>query len=84
MAEQIDDQIKESKQFRKDLDATLQRIKGAARSSRERFIAITKIQEAIMWLGMDLKALNDGKSCYKDGYNPDSATVDPVADGLKM
>jgi hypothetical protein len=30
--------------------------------SRERSLAITKLQEAIMWLGMDLKAQNEPKS----------------------
>lgn len=65
--------IAQSKQSRKDLDHCLQCLrenadpnyKGlrhpdhAVRSSRERSMAITKIQEAIMWLGMDLKAINE-------------------------
>ncbi len=79
-----EDCIRESKSFRVELDATLQKLKAAGRTSRERCLAVTKIQEAIMWLGMDLKALNDGVSCYAEGYNPDSPVVEPTADGLKM
>ncbi len=75
--------IKETKTFRVALDNTLQMIKGAERTSRERSLAITKIQEAIMWLGMDLKAL-DNPSPYPDSYDPSNAKVAPTADGLKL
>ena len=60
--------VSQTKQFRKDLDGILQELKfdsapqaphDFARASRERSIAITKIQEAIMWLGMDLKRINE-------------------------
>lgn len=59
------------------------------RSSRERSLAITKIQEGIMWLGMDLKAQNEenGGQCpspYPESYNPDSQKVEPTADNLKL
>ena len=64
--------VYQTKQWRKDLDECLQRLKQGSdigytgerapdhpvRSSRERSLAITKIEEAIMWLGMDLKAQN--------------------------
>lgn len=92
------DTIGETKQFRKDLDGVLQRLKTSshptnphqyARSSRERSIAITKIQEAIMWLGMDLKAINEENpgACenpYPQSYNPESPVIEPTADGLKL
>lgn len=55
----------------------------SGRKSRERSIAITKLQEAIMWLGMDLKALNEPNP-YPQSYNPDSSKIEPTADGLKM
>ncbi|HUD76031.1 MAG TPA: hypothetical protein VMQ76_13245 [Terracidiphilus sp.] len=47
------------------------------RSSRERSIAVTKIQEAIMWLGMDLKSMNEEgvpgtENPYPQSYNPAS------------
>lgn len=60
------------------------------RSSRERSIAIIKIQEAIMWLGMDLKAINEETPSdetanpYPQSYNPESPVIEPTADGLKL
>ena len=76
--------IMESKQWRLDLDGVLQRMKHGLITSRERSLAITKLQEAIMWLGMDLKQLNDGVSCYKHGYDPSSPIVDSPPDGVKL
>jgi hypothetical protein len=76
--------IIEDKTWRRDLDNCVQLIRQSDRESRERSLAVTKIQEAIMWLGMDLKAINDGKSCYRHGYDPESTKVEPTADGLKM
>ena len=78
------DHVAETKTFRRDLDAVLQRVKTSTRVRRERALAVTKIEEAIMWLGMDLKAQNDGESCYKHGYDPESSAIEPTADGLKM
>jgi hypothetical protein len=40
------------------LDVQLQKLKSQP-TSRERSLAITKLQEAIMWIGMDLKRLNE-------------------------
>lgn len=64
-------QIVKSKDFRRGLDDVLQLLKMASHTapSRERSLAITKIQEAIMWLGMDLKERHGGVSCYKHGYD---------------
>jgi len=98
--------ISQTKKFRQDLDEVLQRLKKScdhtdmpsrgispvkgARSSRERSIAITKIQEAIMWLGMDLKAINEESPSeetanpYPQSYNPESQAIAPTADGLKL
>lgn len=90
-------EIRQTKQHRKDLDELLQRLKRdsdkqytgertpdhVVRSSRERSLAVTKLQEAIMWLGMDLKALNTPNP-YPNSYNPESPTIDPTADGLKL
>lgn len=84
MTEIIEANIASTKHFRADLDEVLQRLKKDsaqgeryARSSRERSIAITKIQEAIMWLGMDLKAINE----ENPGTSP---VIEPTADGLKL
>ncbi|MBK9496926.1 MAG: hypothetical protein IPO08_20945 [Xanthomonadales bacterium] len=53
------------------------------RSSRERSLAITKIEEGIMWLGMDLKAQNTPNP-YPHSKDPTSLVIEPTADGLKM
>ena len=95
--------IAQTKQLRKDLDAILQNLRRDSdknftgerspfhhvRSSRERAIATTKLQEAIMWLGMDLKAINEESpgSCpspYPQSYNPQSSVIEPTADGLRL
>jgi len=90
--------VVETKQFRKDLDAVLTRLREASEpgpqttpsySSRERSLAITKIQEAIMWLGMDLKHMKEIgipglENPYPQSYNPESAAIEPTADGLKL
>lgn len=86
------DAVGETKQFRKDLDEVLQRLKISshptnphehARASRERSLAVTKIQEAIMWLGMDLKDMGTPNP-YPQSYNPESPVIEPTADGLKL
>lgn len=76
-------EIASDKALRKDLDDSLQELK-ALPATRERALAITKVQEAIMWLGMDLKRLNDGVSSYPGSYDPNDPVVHPVADNLKL
>lgn len=71
-----------NKKLRVSLDKQLQELKGLNRS-RERSLAITKLQEAIMWLGMDLKRLNEDNP-YPDSYDPSNTKIAPTADGLKM
>lgn len=78
-----EDFIKETKQFRVDLDAVLQKVKDSHREGRERNLCITKIQEAIMWLGMDLKALA-APNPYPNSYKPENSIVEKTADGLKL
>ena len=65
------------------MDAVLQQIKDSPRKSRERSLVVTKLQEPIMWLGMDLKDLGS-KNPYPNSYQPGNAIVDPTADGLKL
>lgn len=67
---EIDIQIIANKQLRRHFDAGLQELKGLP-SSRERSLCTTKIQEAIMWLGMDLKRLS--------GLRGDTAVAKSVA-----
>lgn len=75
--------VSETKQLRVDLDVVLQRLKTSNRCSHERDISIRKIQEAIMWLGMDLKAQNEVNP-YPDSYKPGNQNIAPTADGLKL
>lgn len=75
--------IIETKTLRRDIDAILQRIKESTRKSRERSITDTKLTEAIMWLGMDLKALNEPNP-YPNSKDPTNTKIEPTADGLKM
>lgn len=74
--------VKSNKRLRVELDEQLQKLKDLPRS-RERSLAITKLQEAIMWLGMDLKRLNEPNP-YPDSYNPSNAKIESTADGLKL
>ena len=90
--------IADTKQFRKDLDDVLQRLKQVGvctnrtpglRFSRERSLSMTKIQEAIMWLGMDLKAINEenpgaAPNPYPSSYDPTSSKIEPTSEGLKL
>lgn len=51
--------------------------------SREVSLAITNAQQSVMWLGMALKELGTANP-YPNSYNPNNATVEPTADGLKL
>lgn len=70
------------KQLRKDTDEIIQRVKALA-PSRERSLAITKLQEAVMWLGMDLKRLGTDNP-YPNSKDPSNTKIEPTADGMKM
>lgn len=95
--------ITQTKQSRKDLDNCLRALREnadrgytgnrhpdhAVRSSCERSVAITKIQEATMWLGMDLRAINEevpgsAPNPYPESYNPASPKIEPTSEGLKL
>lgn len=71
------------KQLRKDLDEKIQEIKNLEPCS-ETSIAITKLQEAVMWLGMDLKRLNEPDP-YPSSKDPSTGNkIEETADGLKF
>ena len=80
--EKYERDVRFDKELRRDLDALLQKLKEAY-GSRERSLAITKIQEAIMWLGMDLKRLGE-ENPYPESKDPSSLKIEPTADGLVM
>jgi len=76
------DDIVLDKELRRDTDALIQRLKSAP-TSRERSLAITKLQEAVMWLGMDLKRINE-ENPYPNSKDPSNTKIEPTADGLKL
>lgn len=78
----VDNEVKKIKECRVELDKALQNVRSLD-GCRESSIAITKIQEAIMWLGMDLKRVGNPNP-YPESYNPESSKVEPTADGLKL
>jgi hypothetical protein len=103
MTSQIESHIILDKELRRDIDAIIQRLKEGGdknftglrspdhpvRPSRERSLAITKLQEAVMWLGMDLKAINDEnpgaqENPYPHSKDPSTTIIDKTADGLKL
>lgn len=87
----VDQKIKEEKEYfiiqnkkwRKELDAFIQEIKNSSRKTRERSIVVTKLQEAVMWLGMDLKDLGT-ENPYPNSKDPSNTIIEPTADGLKL
>ena len=99
----MEEHILIDKELRRDIDEIIQRLKISTgditrlpqvwietnhRKSRERSLAITKLQEAVMWLGMDLKAINDesggAENPYPNSKDPSNTKIDPTADGLKL
>lgn len=84
----MEQEIIANKELRRDIDAQIQKVKALA-PSRERSIAITKLQEAVMWLGMDLKRINESTpgaspNPYPNSKDPSNTKIEPTADGLKL
>ena len=78
-----EEEVTQNKQLRKDTDDIIQRIKNLP-SSRERSLSITKLQEGVMWLGMDLKRLGEVNP-YPSSKDASTGTIiEPTADGLKL
>lgn len=76
-------EVIENKRLRKEIDEKIQQVKNLP-PSRERSLAVTKLQEAVMWLGMDLKRLGE-KNPYPSSKDPETGTqIEPTADGLKL
>lgn len=79
---QHDYEVLSNKELRRDLDAQIQKVKQLP-PSRERSITVTKLQEAVMWLGMDLKRLNEPNP-YPNSKDPSNTKIEPTADNLKL
>ena len=80
--ERRESEIIANKTLRRNIDKELQFLKSLC-PTRERSIAITKMQEAIMWLGMDLKRLNE-QNPYPNSKDPSNTKIEPTADNLKF
>jgi hypothetical protein len=83
-----DQEIIENKTLRRDIDAIIQRVKSLP-GSRERSLTTTKLQEGVMWLGMDLKRINEiapgsADNPYPNSKDPSNTKIEPTADGLKL
>lgn len=71
------------KELRQSIDSIIQKVKNLE-SCRETSICITKLQEAVMWLGMDLKRLGNPNP-YPYSKDPNSGDIiDKTADNLKL
>jgi hypothetical protein len=85
----VDLEIISDKALRRDIDQIIQRVKELP-PSRERSITITKLQEGVMWLGMDLKRINETNpdrgvgNPYPNSKDPSNTKIEPTADGLKL
>lgn len=82
-SEMADTEILLTKTIRIELDKVLQDHIKTMKPSREIALCRTKVEEAIMWAGMNLKRLNDGKTCYENSYKLNTI-VDPMKDGVKL
>lgn len=79
----FEQEVVENKRLRQEIDAKIQEVKDLP-VSRERSLTITKLQEAVMWLGMDLKRLGTDNP-YPSSKDPSTGTViEPTSDGLKL
>lgn len=82
------EQIVKVKELRRDTDVQIQHAKSLP-PSRERALAITKLQEAVMWLGMDLKRINEetpgaSPNPYPNSKDPSNTKIEPTSEGLKL
>ena len=82
------EQIVKVKELRRDIDVQIQNTKGLP-PSRERALAITKLQEAVMWLGMDLKRINEetpgaSPNPYPNSKDPSNLRIEPTTDNLRL
>jgi hypothetical protein len=77
----LKEEIPAIKQLRKDIDDVIDKVRNLE-PCREASITITKLQEAVMWLGMDLKRLNQPDP-YPSSKDPSTGTkIEHTADGL--
>lgn len=88
MKEYVSKEIVAVKELRRDIDAITQRVKKMSMTG-ERGVACAKLIEATMWLGMDLKRINEqypgmSENPYPSSKDPSNTKIEATADGLKM
>ena len=77
-------EIQKIKSLRREGDFIVQAVKGGLPSSRETSLAITKFQEGIMWLGMELKRRHEANP-YPSSKDPSTGDIiEDTADNLKL
>ena len=67
-----------TKTLRVTIRDTVDNLNNSARKSRSRSLAITKLEEASMWLGKDLQELNEPNP-YPNSHDPKDPKIDPTA-----
>ena len=80
---EFEKEVLENKRLRKEIDLKIQDLKSLP-PSRERSISITKLQEAVMWLGMDLKELGTDNPYPSSKDTSTGAVIEKTADGLVL
>jgi hypothetical protein len=80
----METEIVKTKQFRKSIDEIVQSVETELTKGQTSEIAVIKLKEAVMWLGLHLKELG-AQNPYPHSKNPETGDiVDPTADGLKF
>jgi hypothetical protein len=72
------DHVAETKSLRSSLRDLAEALNQSPRKSRSRSLALTKIEEASMWLGKDLQELNE-PTPYPTSHDPTLPGIDPTA-----
>lgn len=76
-------EIQTIKHLRKQIDNVIQDVK-KLESCRETSLVITKLEEAVMWLGRDLHRIG-ASNPYPSSKDPSTGdVVEPTADNLKF
>lgn len=68
----------ETKSHRLALQVMVEALNNSPRKSRSRSLAITKLEEASMWLGKDLQELREADP-YPNSRDPSNPVIDPSA-----
>ena len=78
MNTEIENDITETKGFRQTIKTLHAQLDASPRRSRSRAFAITKLEEASMWLGKDLQELNEPNP-YPRSCDPTDTVIDATA-----